>query len=153
VKKYLSKIFATIGIMAVVVLAIGAGTNARLGGTDQATSKYVGTYANSAVDTIRWSREGSCSALAFAVHMKDSAAITNVIVRRIVDGKVTKAVAGDTLSALGFTSITNDSVATATVTLTPLSDELWFFVTYAGSGNGVTTPTVTYEAIKQFSRR
>lgn len=152
-KKYLSKIIVIAGIIAIVIVATGAGVNTRLSGIDLANSKYVGTYANSQVDTIKWAREASCSGAAFAIHLKDSASVTSVILRRIIDGKVSKAILADTLTNVAWVSITNDSVATQTITLTPLADEYWFFVTYAGSANGVTTPTVTYEVIKQFSRR
>ena len=46
-----------------------------------------------------------------------------------------------------------DTVVTRAVTLAPLADEYWVIVTYAGSANGVTTPTAVYEFIKTLSRR
>jgi len=130
---------------------------------DISPGKVTNTFANSQVDTVIFNREASLSSLAFAMHGKDSFQVLTIKVRRVVDGALMAQVASDTLDRAVFTSTTDGSAgsttfsdgssATATVTLTPLCDQFLFIVTYASSGNGVTTPTVVYEAVKQYSRR
>lgn len=134
------------------------------GTTDASVASATNTYANSQVDTVVWVRDGSVSAISFAAHFKDSASVTSCVIRRVVDGALMAAVTADTVAniqpfvsvvdgASGSTTYSNGKSVTGLVTLTPLADIYLFIVTYAGSANGVTTPTVKYEVVKQFSRR
>ena len=119
------------------------------------------TYANSQVDTVLWVRESGVSAIAFAAEWKDSVTLASapaVMVRRKVNGIYLAPLAGDTLT--NFTSFANtanvaapDSCTTNTVNLGPLADAYQFIVKYNSSGNGVVTPTVYYEVIKQYSSK
>jgi hypothetical protein len=160
-KKYF-KLSVTVCVLAVVIfaLALATGTkktlplNQGLGSTN-----YVGTFANSQVDTLTFQREAGLSGLAFAVHWKDSVNVTRAVVYRQVDGQWQWPAANDTI----ITAFTyNDSTSapwgpgyavTKTITLAPLADNYVVVITYAGTLNGVTTPTVRYEFIKQLSAK
>ena len=129
---------------------------------NQAIVKNTKTYANSQVDTVVFTREAGLSGLAFGAHFKDSVSVTNVILRRVVDGAIQPVLAGDTLyssfastvdGSAGNSSFLDGVGKTIAVTLAPLADQYLFIVTYAGSANGTTTPTAVYEAVKQLSRR
>lgn len=136
-------------IVAIALLTIGA-LNFRNAG--QPTSKVSGTFANSQVDTVRYKREGSESALQFWMHLNDSSKITSVIMRRVNrangDSILSALVAGDTVTVAD--SSTSARLIEKTMNVAPLSEELWFFVTYAATKNGVTTPQVTYGLNKQY---
>lgn len=150
-----------------VIVSIGYGASGKVtltGTTDASVASASNTYANSQVDTVIWTRDGSVSAISFAAHFKDSVSVTSCVIRRIVHGTLMAAVAADTVANLqpfasttdgsaGSTVFSDGKSVTGLVTLTPLADQYLFIVTYAGSANGVTTPTVIYEVIKQFSRR
>jgi len=160
-KKY-SKVVAVLGVLALVALGVLVQGN-------QVTVPYkpgvtpssvVKTYANSQVDTVTWAREGGVSALAFGAEWKDSVSLTSVQVVRLVNGKQFRTngtVARD--SVVEFRTYQNlantanpDSACVGVVQLYPIADSYQFIVTYAGSGNGVTNPTVVYELIKQYSK-
>lgn len=164
-KKSWLKVFAvSAAVLVVGYLMLGASgqvpTTQRL---DLSSSVATNSYANSQVDTVVWNREPSVSGAAFAAHFLDSVSVTNVILRRVVDGTLQPVLAGDTLISSTFTSTTDGNAATQSfsngvsktvaITLAPLADTYVFIVTYAGSANGVTTATVNYEIIKQFARR
>lgn len=139
-------------VFASTFLFIGAGNNSTIpvrAGSQQTTIAV--TYANSQVDTLRFIREPGLSGLSFGLHAKDSMSLTSVIVRRIVDGVQLAPVAGDTIIG-AVVSITNDTLKLATVTLAPICDEYRLYVTYAGSANGVTTPTAVYVFNRQYTK-
>jgi hypothetical protein len=110
-------------------------------------TQITGTYAASQVDTVKYVWEGTEHALNFYVHVRDSVSITNVIVHRVVDSKLRAVAAGDTI--ISAVVARQDTVISGAVTPTPPNEQLWFFVTYAGSAQGVTTPTLTYGLVKQ----
>ena len=70
------------------------------------------------------------------------------------------AIAGDTLQFTSISSTTDGSASSTTfsngtsytraLTMAPLADQYIIIFKYNSSGNGVTTPTVVYEAIKQY---
>ena len=100
-------------------------------------------FVNSQVDTISYVRPAGLEGFSFAPHWKDSVSVTNAIMRRVVNGEIRAAIAGDTLfGALASTSA--DTSLLVTATLAPLAERYVVIVTYAGSANGVTTPVVTY---------
>lgn len=130
---------------------------------DFRTSKVTNSFANSQVDTVIYNAPAGLSGLAFAVHAKDSLQVLTIKVRRVIDGALMAQVAADTLDRAVFTLTTDGSAgsstfsdgasASAAITLAPLCDQFLFIVTYASSGNGVTTPTVVYEAVQQLSKK
>ena len=112
------------------------------------------TFATGQTDTVTVNREAGLSALAFAIHTKDSSNISLVTVRRVFNGVYAAVLAGDTL-------VTNDSSATArviikAVTLAPLAEQYVFIVAYkantGGLNQGVTTPNVVYGVNREYSR-
>ena len=143
-----------LAVLMFVPLLVFGGQTVLTGNGTSATAVAVNTYTTSQVDTVvlrRWS--SGISGLSFALHVADSTSITNVIVRRVINGLAQAVIAGDTLfSTFTNTSSTLSASKTATVTMTPLCEVYWFVVTYAGSGQGVTTPTVTYIAETQFAK-
>lgn len=129
-------------------------------------SKLSSTYANSQIDTVVITRESGVSAIAFAVHAKDSvffATSAAAVVRRVVDGTLMPAITGDTLQFTSISSTTDGNASsiafgngtsyTRAITLAPLADQYIVILKYHSSGNGVTTPTVIYEAIKQYQTK
>lgn len=118
---------------------------------DVGTEKVTGDHVNSENDTVYYTRQPGLEALAIAAHWKDSVSLTRVIVRRLVDGDICSPAAGDTIVATTFAGapVVGDTSLTVAVTLAPLADTYVFIFQYASSNNGVTSPTVVYEAIKQ----
>lgn len=122
-------------------------------------SAVVKTFANSLVDTVTWSREPGVSGVTFAAEFKDSVSVSYVKVDRGYNGvylPLAGTVARDSIVEFrNFSNAPNkanpDTVMAGTLLLTPLADQYRFIVTYAGSGNGVTGPTVVYEIVKQYS--
>ena len=152
-KKLLGKAVLMFAVATLVVTqAFGTGNKKTVPqNASMPVSKVVVSYATSYVDTIYYNREAGLAGLAFAGHWQDSVSITNVIVRRMVDGKTEGALAGDTLTAFSSkVAVTNDTTLAGTITLAPLCDTYIVYVTYAGSGQGVTSAKATYEFIKQF---
>lgn len=149
-KKLLAKM-AVLALAGIVILNIAfSDVNTLPYRPDIGTSKVTGDHVNSETDTVLWAREPGVEALAIAAHWKDSVSLTRVVVRRIVNGDYTTAIAGDTVVSSAFAGATTaDTSLTATVTLAPLCDMYAFIFVYAASNNGVTTPVVYYEAIKQ----
>ena len=149
-KKVIFKAVSGLMLLATVFIFIGAGNylSVPLRAGSPQTSVVV-TYANSQVDTLRFIREPGLAGLSFAIRAKDSMSLTSVRVRRVVNGVMLAPVAGDTIITT-VVSITNDTLKIATVTLAPLCDEYRFFITYAGSANGVTTPTAEYVFNRQY---
>lgn len=156
-KKYLK----TLTLLSVGVVAVFAVTLADINSIPHnqgiLTESVTGDFADSEVDTVKYIRDGSgrLAGLAFACEWNDSVSVSLVTVRRIIDGTVQPLIAGDTLTAYtsfsDLTAASEPNAKTATVTLAPLADEYWFIVTYAGSNNGVTAPTVKYMAKKQLN--
>jgi hypothetical protein len=134
-------------------------------GIGNAISIGTGTYAQGQVDTVKWYREKGVVGAAFGISVTDSSNIQNIIVKRVVNGKIVSMPAtavADTIAgaaASGVVPVSADSSADAasyvhTFTLTPYADEYWFFVKYATGvtyQNAVDTATVRYEIIKQYN--
>jgi hypothetical protein len=129
-------------------------------------SKLVSTYANSQIDTVVITRESGVSAISFAVHAKDSVffgTTAAAVVRRVVDGTLMPAITGDTLQFTAIQSTTDGNTSTLAfgngtsytraLTLAPLADQYIVILKYHSSGNGVTSPTIVYEAIKQYQTK
>lgn len=119
-----------------------------------------GGYANSQVDTIYYTRNPFLTALAFSPHWKDSVSITNVIVRRIVQGEWIPVLLGDTVTA--FSALVNTATAgvqgsaanpstvrSGAVVLTPYTDVLAIIVTYAATQNGLVVGTAKVDYMFQ----
>lgn len=140
-----------VAVIATASLVWAAGYNksfpTRAGNSTTTVSAY---EAASHVDTVKYYREAGVGALAFGIKWPDSLNIGKVIVRRIVSGKVTPVVAGDTLISLDTATATGSR--TKAVTMAPLADEYWFFVTYGASGNDITDSSVIYVLNKQYNR-
>lgn len=153
-----------IAILAIGTLAFaGSGQKKIVPDESRGAEKLSATYANSQVDTVFITRTKGMSALAFACHFKDSVAFATsaaATVRRVVDGTLMPAIAGDTLQFTSIASTTDGSASSTTfsdgtsytraITLAPLADQYIVILTYRSSLNGTTTPTVIYEAIKQY---
>jgi len=140
-------------ITAFALVLIGAGINQGFQPSSYSKAIIDGTrtFANSQVDTLKYTRPSGLAGAAFSVAFGDSFSVTNVIMRRVVNNEVLAVVAGDTL--VGAVAGTAAGARVATITLAPLVDEYRFFVTYAGSANGFTTPTVNYAIQQQFYTR
>jgi len=129
--------------LSVILFAVSyAGQKTIITSRNTETAKVTGTYANSQTDTVWFTRQGGVSTMSFAIHTKDSVSITNAILFRQFNGVTQAVVVGDTL----FSSYAaeNTGIKIATITLSPLADIYYVKVAYAGSANGVTTPTVYY---------
>jgi hypothetical protein len=160
--------------LAVICIAFASGGKVTLGQrTGLLSSNNTDSYAASNVDTVIWSREANVTAIAFGGHFSDSVSITNIVMRYVVDGTVVPVGVGDTLTPHGnaagtftFVNTTNGAptsttyshgssllcpITTATYT-SLLPDQLLFIVTYAGSGQGVSTPTVRWGVEKGYSK-
>jgi hypothetical protein len=138
-----------ITVALLVVLAIASiGASLTLTGSSMKTSYVAGTYANSQVDTLTWIRSGNETGATFWMRSRDSVSITIAILRRQFRGGLAPVKAGDTL--LTAKASIGDTTLNATITLSPYCDTTKIFVTYAGSANGVTTPTVEYGIGKNF---
>lgn len=118
-----------------------------------AISKATKAYAISQVDTLIFNREPGLSGLAFTAKWKDSVSITSILLRRVVDGKASAFVAAtdSIMTLLPYLATTVDTTMLKTITLAPLADTYWVIVTYAGSAQGVTTPTAVYQFEKQYA--
>ena len=144
--KYLSPFVASV-LVALSLAYAASGQKTIPLANGKSTSSVTNTFANSQVDTVRFTREAGLSGLAFAFYSAESLSVTNVICRRVVNGRAQSVIAGDTIvGAFAFAGATADTMKLATVTLAPIPTEYWFIVTYAGSANGVTAPTVKYYA-------
>lgn len=151
-----SLFYSLICLILVVSVSYSAGTKVSVPFNDNlAFSKANGVIANSRVDTIVVPWNPSLAQQSLAVYFaEDSVSITNAIVRRVVNGVPMAVQVGDTLTAFtSFSATTGASVRTATITTAPLCETYWIILTFAGSANGVTTPTYTAESIRQFYRR
>lgn len=144
-------------VLTFALLSLGAGTKTIMPNNSPAGSVTT-TYKNSNVDTLTFYRPAGMAAGTFAAHWSDSVSVTNVKVRRMVDGEWMASQVGDTLTA--FTAFLDTSVVSlgisgtagnpssttiGTLTVAPLPDAYIFFVTYASSNNGVTNNNVTYK--------
>jgi len=152
-------VLLSLAFMGAIVTTTGIGQSISLGSS---------TYSASITDTVKWSRENGVVGLAFGISVTDSSQIKNIIVKRVVNGRIVTipAVAvADTLAGAavsGTVPAGADSSADAAsfvhaVTMTPYVDEYWFLVKYdADAGhtykNAVDTATARYEVIKQFSK-
>lgn len=126
--------------------ALSAGNNktfAIASGNNSTTPVSV-SYANSQVDTLILWREAKASAYSLTCSWADSVSITNIILRRLVNGVLMPVVAGDTL--LGATATTASTSQCLTITLQPMPEAYRIIVTYASSANGVTSATARYSA-------
>lgn len=168
-KKTKELLFVGLGALVILALVLGVGGQVSIPyQAGRAVEKYSKTYATKQVDTIVFVRDPAASGYAFAVHFKDSAATLvagAATVRRIIDGTLMPAIAGDTLnfSARTFTTdgstssttFSNGSSLTGTITLAPLCDQYMVILKYdtlTATQQGVTTPTAVYEVLKVFSK-
>ena len=78
----------------------------------QASVNYVGTYANSQVDTLIYNREPGVTNITLAGYWIDSVKVTDVVIRRFINGKQAKE-NGSLIYALGDT-LTDFSAKTDT---------------------------------------
>lgn len=163
-----------VGAVALVVMALMLGVGSQVSvpfSRGVAVEKKTGTYATKQIDTIVINRDPGAQGITFAAHWKDSVALLNTaatVIRRVVDGTISAVPAtGDSLSGWSaFTStadgnstpdkFNNGKSLTGTITLNPLADQYLVIVKYdtlTATQQGVSTPTVVYEVIKQFSNR
>lgn len=150
-------IVAALALLAVAVL-YATGNKLSFTRINNPASVQTGTFANSQVDTLFYSRELGVSGLSFGAHFKDTVSVTRVVVRRIIDGEWQAVQAGDTLTNfnafVNAPNVANPSISVInTVTIDPMPDVYAFIVTYASSANGVTNPNVTYEINKKYSTK
>ena len=147
-------ILAGLAVIVSAVAFMGAVKSLPLA-TGLTVTSVSGTYASGQTDTVKFTREAGLSGLSFSIDPYDSCNLTRVYVRRVVNGSLAAAVAGDTLISAA------DSTATGapwvkSVTLSPICDQYWFFVVYAsdkGALNQSTLhPSVVYRAHKQFAK-
>lgn len=130
------------------ILLLSLGTQLTLVKRSPNYSTISGTFATSQVDTVSCAVEGSELGYDFFMHPGDSVSVTNVILRRVIDGKFLGPVAGDTV--VGAVVARSDTLIRGSVNVAPICQSLKFIVTYAGSAQGVTTPTVAYFLMKRY---
>jgi hypothetical protein len=163
-KLILSLILLVILVVFVNTAYSASGQVALSGSTGGGVWKATKAYAASQIDTILYRRDPSAQSISFAVHFADSAATTNVVIRRVVDGTVSSVLVGDTLTNFtSFDSNTNGDVnskcfangisVTNAITLSPMADMYLIIVKYAANEQGASTPTASYEVLEQYSRR
>jgi hypothetical protein len=151
----MKKFIAVVMLFLVPALLFGAGNNKTVvNASDGATASVTATFAISYVDTVKFIRPVGLTAFAFAAEWQDSVSVTSVTYKRVIDGTPCAAATADTLSSFyAFTGTPTGAnpirSCVQAVTLAPLAEEYWFFVTYAGSACGVTSPTVKYKIIQQ----
>jgi hypothetical protein len=113
------------------------------------TTRVAGTYADSQIDTLKLPGDQYWAGLALGIEFADSASVTSVVSRRVIGAGMVPALTADTLTALaGATTAAGQRLAS--VAVAPKAVEYWFFVTYASSNNGVTSPNVSYIFIKSY---
>lgn len=128
-----------------------------------ATTSITSTYANSEVDTVRWTRDATCIGAAFTAYYADSVSITTATVRRVINGVRQALQAGDTLTSFTGYEVIGAGAANAVSAVFPLAgatlgsanalaEEYWIIITYVSSKNGVTAPNVRYSINKQYGR-
>jgi hypothetical protein len=132
-------VVAVISVVAVVLM----GATLSFTGMGKLISTASGTYAASQKDTVNYTVEGIETSLRFYFQAGDSVSITNVIVRRLVGSTVFPVVAGDTLIG-AVVSVTNDTLLSGAINTYQIR------VTYAASGQGVTSPTSKYFIVKKY---
>jgi hypothetical protein len=146
--------YALLPIVAIFVfaaMAVGAGRTKSLPTRSGSSVTTVSSFAvASYVDTVKYYRESGVTALAFGLKWPDTLNIGKVIVRRVVSGKLTPAVAGDTLISLDTAVAT--AARTKAVTMAPLADEYWFFVTYGATVNDITDSSVIYVLNRTYAK-
>lgn len=156
-------LFSFVALTGAIVSTLGIGN---------ATSFGSGNAISAAVDTVKWAREAGVVGLSFGLKFIDSANVKNIVVKRVVGGKVvnipTVAVA-DTIAGAavaGTVPYASDTVATTAgapvtflhaVTMTPYAEEYWFLVKYNNTATQATykngdTTAVKYSIIKQYSK-
>lgn len=151
----MKKFTAVFALLLVPVLLFGAGNKKTVvNNNDGSVASVTASYAKSYVDTVKFVRPPGLNAFAFAAEWQDSVSITSVTYVRVIDGTPCPAAAADTLSSFyAFTGTPTGAnpirACVQAVTLAPLADEYWFYVTYAGSACGVTSATVKYKIIQQ----
>lgn len=112
------------------------------------------SYVKAQVDTVVYTYLGE-SVLSFGVTLSDSGKITNVIMKRRTSSGVDMAtIAGDTLTAFSALTSTGTKAAYNTITLSPVSYQYVFYVTYDTTTAlfGVTSPTVKYEVVRAYGK-
>lgn len=144
---------STVVVLLVLIASVAFGGQKTIPNSNgKATSSVTNSYANSQVDTVYWTREAGFSAASFGISVLDSVSITNIILRRIVNGVWIPVAAGDTLVS-SLSSTTNTGITRAyAVTLAPIAERYAFVVTYAGSDNGTSSATVKYIGNAQYSK-
>jgi hypothetical protein len=60
--------------------------------------------------------------------------------------------AGDTLLGTFASTANGGASKSLTIVLQPMPEQYWFFVTYAGSANGVTSNNVRYSVQRNYSK-
>jgi hypothetical protein len=127
-----------------------------LTGIGREVSKVSTTYASGRIDTVLYNREGGVAVLAFAVHTQDSSNITNIVLRRVVDGVYSPVISADSLVTAADSSAA-ERVILKSVTLNPMPDQYAFIVKYkannGGLDQGVSSPTVVYEVLKSYTNK
>jgi len=153
-KKTIYKVLAIIALVSIpMYIVYAAGVNKVLGiGTGNTMMKTTGTYANSQVDTVTWTRDANAQAYAFAFSFADSVSISSAVLIRVVNGVQMAQVSTDSLITSAGFATTAAAGLTKTVTIAPLADQYRVYITYAGSANGVTSATNAYEVLKQYSK-
>lgn len=163
VTKWTLVVISVIAVFALMIAASGQKSIPYSQG--RSVESYVGTYTNSQIDTVIINRDPGLSALSFGAHFGDSVstyATAAATVRRVVDGVLTPAIAGDTLTnwssvlSVVVSNPTSNKFANGTalvgaITLAPLADQYLVILKYAAAGQG-TSHNVKYEAIKQFGK-
>ena len=156
-----------LGIVGVVVamLFIAAASQRTIPySQNRAVESYVGTYANSGIDTVILTRDPGEQYISFGAQFGDSVATfatSAAVVRRVINGVLTPAIGSDTLSGWSaYTSTTdgntssgvfaNGTALVGKIALEPLADQYLVILKYAAAGNGTTTPNVKYEHLKAF---
>lgn len=163
----------SVGTVAMILFALLLGVGGQVSvpfSRGVAVEKKTGTYATKQIDTIVINRDPGAQGITFAAHWKDSVALLNTaatVVRRVIDGTISAVPATDSLSGWSaYKSATdgnstpdkfnNGTSLTGTITINPLADQYLVIVKYdtlTATLQGVSTPTVVYEVIKQFSNR
>lgn len=174
-------VLSAIALFVVTAVAYSAGQQRSFSlGLDKTNLTISTTYVNSQVDTLIVTRQASWSGFSFSAKFGDSVSVTNVVVRRVVDGTVapvfrgtaatpsqdslntinnaagTYTFVGETDASSGSGVFSDGNAAVWAVTLAPAVDQYLIIVKYAASANGgstTSTNTVKYTINPIYSRR
>jgi hypothetical protein len=155
----MKKVLFSIIILLLVATVVQAKVISIPIGSGRANSSVSSTYANSQVDTITIIREPGVTSLTLSITTSDSvcfgATIAGKIYRKI-DSNLLTWVANDSLTLTSLVSTSNTGASYAgniviSSATQALPSSYVIYVTYAASGNGVSTPTVVYKAQKNYA--